>query len=80
MRMERLAGVAAAELQAEYWSVSARSGFKITELFQRIAGLAFETAVKKEMENLKDTKIEETTQPPVKSQSFGLYNVNFNLK
>ncbi|KPU77632.1 uncharacterized protein Dana_GF24974 [Drosophila ananassae] len=74
MRMERLAGVAAAELQAEYWSVSARSGFKITELFQRIAGLAFETAVKKEMENLKDTKIEETTQPPVKSQSFDLRN------
>ncbi|KAH8380385.1 hypothetical protein KR009_010341 [Drosophila setifemur] len=71
VRMERLAGVAAAELRAEYWSVSARSGFKVTELFQRIAGLAFEEAVKQQLGNPKTTIQDEATESPVKSQTFG---------
>jgi len=69
--MERLAGVAAAELQAEYWSVSARSGFKVTEFFQRIAGLAFEEAVKQDIKSNKSKPQEHSTQSSVKSQTFG---------
>lgn len=34
-------------MQAEYWSVSAKTGFNIKELFNRIAGLSFESSVKK---------------------------------
>lgn len=71
MRMERLAGVAAAELQAEYWSVSARSGYKINEFFQRLAALAFETAMQQQLKLLKSTAQEQTTQTPEKSQKFG---------
>lgn len=70
--MERLAGLAAAELQAEYWSVSARSGFKVTELFQRIAGLAFEEAIKQELKMHKSTAPEQgKTDSSAKSQTFG---------
>lgn len=69
--MERLAGLAAAELQAEYWSVSARSGFKVTELFQRIAALAFEEAVMQEIRSIKNKPQEQATQASVKSQTFG---------
>ncbi|XP_030560912.1 ras-related protein Rab-34 [Drosophila novamexicana] len=72
MRMERLAGVAAAELQAEYWSVSARSGYKINEFFQRLAALAFETAMQQQLKLLKSTALEQTTQTPEKSQKFDL--------
>ncbi|XP_017157137.1 ras-related protein Rab-34 [Drosophila miranda] len=72
MRMERLAGNAAAEIQAEYWSVSARSGFKVTELFQRLAALAFEEAVKQQLGSLKGTTQEQATLASVKSQTFDL--------
>ncbi|EDW68724.2 ras-related protein Rab-34 [Drosophila virilis] len=72
VRMERLAGVAAAELQAEYWSVSARSGYKINEFFQRLAALAFETAMQQQLKLLKSTAEEQTTQTPEKSQKFDL--------
>nr|NP_647644.2 RabX5 [Drosophila melanogaster]AAF47546.2 RabX5 [Drosophila melanogaster] len=74
VRMERLAGLAAAELQAEYWSVSARSGFKVTELFQRIAALAFEEAVMQEIRSIKNKPQEQATQASVKSQTFDLRN------
>ncbi|XP_064541681.1 ras-related protein Rab-34 [Drosophila montana] len=72
MRMERIAGVAAAELQAEYWSVSARSGYKINEFFQRLAALAFETAMQQQLKLIKSTAQEQTTQTPEKSQKFDL--------
>ncbi|XP_034658066.1 ras-related protein Rab-34 [Drosophila subobscura] len=72
IRMERLAGMAAAELQAEYWSVSARSGFKVTELFQRLAALAFEEVVNQQMGSLKHTARGQATLPSVKSQTFDL--------
>ncbi|XP_022217674.2 ras-related protein Rab-34 isoform X2 [Drosophila obscura] len=72
MRMERLAGMAAAELNAEYWSVSARSGFNVTELFQRLAALAFEEAVKQQLGSLKGTAQEQATLASVKSQTFDL--------
>ncbi|KAH8274967.1 hypothetical protein KR018_003940 [Drosophila ironensis] len=73
VRMERWAGVAAADMKAELWSVSARSGYKITELFQRIAGLAFEEAAKQQLEDLKGAAQEEAAlEAPVKSQSIDL--------
>ncbi|XP_034111290.1 ras-related protein Rab-34 isoform X1 [Drosophila albomicans] len=71
MSMERVAGGAASELQAEYWSVSARSGYKITEFFQRLAALAFQTNVLQQLKALNAT----ATQQPVqtdKSQTFDL--------
>lgn len=45
--MERSAMEMAKGMQAEYWSVSAKTGFNIQELFNRIAGLSFESSVKK---------------------------------
>ncbi|KAH8303031.1 hypothetical protein KR044_013401 [Drosophila immigrans] len=74
MRMERLAGVAASELQAEYWSVSARSGYKITEFFQRLAALAFETVVLQQLKALNaTTAAQQTAQTTTdKSQTFDL--------
>ncbi|KAH8240005.1 hypothetical protein KR032_010273 [Drosophila birchii] len=75
VRMERVAGLAASEMQAEYWSVSARSGFKVTELFQRIAGLAFEEAIKQELKYHKGTAQEKgKTDASAKSQTFDLRN------
>ncbi|KAH8263831.1 hypothetical protein KR038_009362 [Drosophila bunnanda] len=75
LRMERLAGLAASEMQAEYWSVSARSGYKVTELFQRIAGLAFEEAIKQELKYHKGTAQEMgKTDASTKSQTFDLRN------
>ncbi|KAH8365626.1 hypothetical protein KR093_002857 [Drosophila rubida] len=73
MRMERVAGVAASELQAEYWSVSARSGYKITEFFQRLAALAFETIVLQQLKALNaTTAAQQTAQTTEKSQTFDL--------
>ncbi|EDW17242.2 ras-related protein Rab-34 [Drosophila mojavensis] len=74
MRMERIAGLAAAELRAEFWSVSARSGYKITEFFQRLAALAFEAAVQQQLKTLQATAKEQTTQTPEKSHKFDLRN------
>lgn len=45
--MERNAMEMAKGMQAEYWSVSAKTGSNIQELFNRIAGLSFESSVKK---------------------------------
>ncbi|XP_017840277.2 ras-related protein Rab-34 [Drosophila busckii] len=75
MRMERLAGVTAAELQAEYWSVSARSGYKINEFFQRLAALAFEAAVQQQLDVIKSRSTDQaqTAQKSEKSQTFGKY-------
>ncbi|XP_053689012.1 ras-related protein Rab-34 [Sabethes cyaneus] len=36
----------AIEMQAEYWSVSARSGKNVTKFFQRLTALSFDTAVR----------------------------------
>ncbi|XP_023164705.2 ras-related protein Rab-34 [Drosophila hydei] len=74
VRMERIAGLAAAEVKAEFWSVSARSGYKITEFFQRLAALAFETAVQQQLKVLQATAKEQTTQTQEKSQKFDLRN------
>ncbi|XP_008501009.1 ras-related protein Rab-36 [Calypte anna] len=38
------------EMQAEYWSVSARTGENVKELFSRVAALAFEQSMIKELE------------------------------
>lgn len=72
--MERIAGLAASELKAEYWSVSARSGYKITEFFQRLAALAFEAAVQQQLRTLQATAKEQTTQTQEKSHKFGNEN------
>lgn len=45
--MEKNAMEMAKGMQAEYWSVSAKTGFNINELFKRIACLSFESLVKK---------------------------------
>ncbi|KAH8406820.1 hypothetical protein KR222_004624 [Zaprionus bogoriensis] len=72
MRMERSAGAAASELQAEYWCVSARSGYKVTEFFQRLAALAFETAVQQQLKALSNARVAQTAQITEKSQTFDL--------
>ncbi|XP_008946038.1 PREDICTED: ras-related protein Rab-36 isoform X1 [Merops nubicus] len=38
------------EMQAEYWSVSAKTGENVKEFFSRVAALAFEQSMIKEME------------------------------
>uniref|UniRef100_A0A8C5KDP6 Ras-related protein Rab-36 n=1 Tax=Jaculus jaculus TaxID=51337 RepID=A0A8C5KDP6_JACJA len=40
----------ASEMQAEYWSVSAKTGENVTEFFSRVAALAFEQSVLKDLE------------------------------
>ncbi|NP_001106342.1 RAB36, member RAS oncogene family L homeolog [Xenopus laevis] len=40
----------AVELQAEYWSVSAKTGENVKDFFFRVASLAFEQSMKKELE------------------------------
>ncbi|NXR15465.1 RAB36 protein, partial [Semnornis frantzii] len=37
------------EMQAEYWSVSAKTGENVKEFFSRVAALAFEQSMKKEL-------------------------------
>lgn len=74
MRMERIAGVTACELQAEYWSVSARSGYKVTDFFQRIAALAFERAMQQELRALNNRSQAQTAQITEKSQGFGKFH------
>lgn len=76
MRMERIAGVTACELQAEYWSVSARSGYKVTDFFQRLAALAFETAMQQELRALNNRAQAQTAQITEKSQSFGKFHIS----
>nr|XP_030141557.3 ras-related protein Rab-36 isoform X2 [Taeniopygia guttata] len=41
----------AKEMQAEYWSVSAKTGENVKEFFSRVAALAFEQSVIKELES-----------------------------
>uniref|UniRef100_A0A8D2PIM1 Ras-related protein Rab-36 n=1 Tax=Zosterops lateralis melanops TaxID=1220523 RepID=A0A8D2PIM1_ZOSLA len=41
----------AQEMQAEYWSVSAKTGENVKEFFSRVAALAFEQSMIKELEN-----------------------------
>ncbi|NXU64687.1 RAB36 protein, partial [Horornis vulcanius] len=41
----------AKEMQAEYWSVSAKTGENVKEFFSRVAALAFEQSMIKELEN-----------------------------
>ncbi|NXT80935.1 RAB36 protein, partial [Zapornia atra] len=38
------------EVQAEYWSVSAKTGENVREFFFRVAALAFEQSMIKELE------------------------------
>ncbi|XP_073530164.1 ras-related protein Rab-36 isoform X3 [Phyllobates terribilis] len=49
-RTERDALKFAMEMQAEYWSVSAKSGENVRDFFFRVAALAFELSMKKELE------------------------------
>ncbi|XP_018801825.1 PREDICTED: ras-related protein Rab-34 [Bactrocera latifrons] len=46
VRVERLAAEIADGIKAEYWSVSARTGYKVVDFFQRVAALSYETACK----------------------------------
>ncbi|XP_064531555.1 ras-related protein Rab-36 isoform X1 [Pseudopipra pipra] len=39
------------EMRAEYWSVSAKTGENVKEFFSRVAALAFEQSIIKELEN-----------------------------
>ncbi|KAE8634538.1 hypothetical protein XENTR_v10002343 [Xenopus tropicalis] len=49
-RTEQDAVRLAIDLQAEYWSVSAKTGENVKEFFFRVASLAFEQSMKKELE------------------------------
>ncbi|KAG8597116.1 hypothetical protein GDO81_002168 [Engystomops pustulosus] len=49
-RTERDALKFAVEMKAEYWSVSAKTGENVKDFFFRVASLAFEQSMKKELE------------------------------
>ncbi|XP_065086808.1 ras-related protein Rab-36 [Ochlerotatus camptorhynchus] len=49
LAVEREAETMANDLQAEYWSVSAQTGENVTQLFQRLTALAFDSAVQRLM-------------------------------
>uniref|UniRef100_A0A8C9S5Z9 Ras-related protein Rab-36 n=1 Tax=Scleropages formosus TaxID=113540 RepID=A0A8C9S5Z9_SCLFO len=51
-KMERDAIKIANEMQAEFWSVSAKTGENVQDLFFRVAALAFEDAILKEVEGV----------------------------
>ncbi|XP_030623954.1 ras-related protein Rab-36 [Chanos chanos] len=50
-RTEKDAVKMAAEMNAEFWSVSAKTGENVQEFFFRVAALAFEDAILKELED-----------------------------
>nr|XP_009303483.1 ras-related protein Rab-36 isoform X1 [Danio rerio] len=50
-RTERDAVKIAAEMNAEFWSVSSKTGENVQEFFFRVAALAFEDAVMKDLES-----------------------------
>ncbi|XP_040272364.1 ras-related protein Rab-36 [Bufo gargarizans] len=52
-RTERDALKFAVEMKAEYWSVSAKTGENVKDFFFRVAALAFEQSMKKELEKSK---------------------------
>ncbi|KAG8455844.1 hypothetical protein GDO86_001877 [Hymenochirus boettgeri] len=54
-RTEQDAVRVAMELQAEYWSVSAKTGEDVKDFFFRVAALAFEQSMKKELEKNRDS-------------------------
>ncbi|XP_046680650.1 ras-related protein Rab-34-like [Homalodisca vitripennis] len=49
--MDRMASRTAARLEAEYWPVSALTGENVTEMFRRMAALAFSRLLCSEMNN-----------------------------
>lgn len=49
-QMEMSAFKVAEDINAEYWSVSSKSGENVTELFRRIAAITFEQAILHELE------------------------------
>lgn len=50
-QMEMKALKVAEELNAEYWSVSAKSGENVKEFFRRVAAITFEQAILRELES-----------------------------
>ena len=71
MRVEKLAMQVASGIRAEYWSVSARTGLKIVELFQRIAALAFDSALREAIVKRMFIENSISKQMQKKSQKFG---------
>ncbi|XP_053326362.1 ras-related protein Rab-36 [Spea bombifrons] len=53
-RTERDALKFAMEIKAEYWSVSAKTGEHVKDFFFRVAALAFEQSMKRELEKSRD--------------------------
>uniref|UniRef100_A0A1B6GF23 Ras-related protein Rab-34 n=1 Tax=Cuerna arida TaxID=1464854 RepID=A0A1B6GF23_9HEMI len=47
--MDRMVSRTAARLEAEYWPVSALTGENVTEMFRRMAGLAFSRLLRSEL-------------------------------
>lgn len=47
----------AGEMNAEYWAVSAKTGYNIDKLFCRIAALAFNESILNENETYKQVEI-----------------------
>ncbi|XP_051765093.1 ras-related protein Rab-36 isoform X2 [Ctenopharyngodon idella] len=77
-RTERDAIKIAAEMNAEFWSVSSKTGENVQEFFFRVAALAFEDAILKDLETeistaqigdgsiLNDKALEDTQEKPKK--------------
>lgn len=74
--MERSGMEMAKGMQAEYWSVSAKTGFNIQELFNRIAALSFESSVKKSI--IESAISLGGIRPSQISSKFIFQNYNFN--
>lgn len=51
-----IASYIANNLKAELWLVSAKTGDSVTDLFQRICGMAFESYVQRIIDEEKDKK------------------------
>lgn len=57
-----IASYIANNINAELWCVSAKTGDSVTDLFQRICGMAFETYVQRHIEDEKDKRKESMDQ------------------
>ncbi|XP_055969591.1 ras-related protein Rab-36 isoform X1 [Sorex fumeus] len=67
-QMEADAVRLANEMQAEYWSVSAKTGENVKAFFSRVAALAFEQSVLQDLERRSSTRLQEWTKGQPRAQ------------
>ncbi|XP_069475955.1 ras-related protein Rab-36-like [Ambystoma mexicanum] len=67
------------EMQAEYWSVSAKTGDNVKEFFFRVAALAFEVSMLKELEKNSDRLAQIGTGNLIKLEGNSQENIESNV-